>query len=205
MRARRHARARRRIRRRSARRSRIRTSPPTSANRQLELITGVHASVDACLRGARRASTRSVYRAHRRRDPLVREHAVPACRADDADPDRPLRHLQRRPREDRLPHGPRAPLRPAHADDLGHPLQLLAARHRSNEEYFALIRNFRRTVVAAALSLRRLARGVRELRRRARQHELQRARAGHAVPAVRHVAAHGAPRLPERRAVLALR
>ena len=56
--------------------------------------------------------------------------------------------------------------------------------------------------LAAALPFRRLACGVRELRRR----PAARARAprrGHALPAACDLAAHGAARLPERRAVLA--
>jgi hypothetical protein len=40
----------------------------------------------------------------------------------------PLRQLQCGPRQERVPHGPGPPLRPAHADHLGHPLQLVAAR-----------------------------------------------------------------------------
>ena len=56
--------------------------------------------------------------------------------------------------------------------------------------------------LVAALPLRRLARGVRELRRRpgARARAAER---GHALPAPRDFAAHGPAGLPERRAVLA--
>src|SRR6185295_19461813 len=58
--------------------------------------------------------------------------------------------------------------------------------------------------VAALLSLRRLAHGVRELRRRKPEAWPAKAGAGHAVSALRHVAAHGAPGLPERCPVVAL-
>ena len=134
---------------------------------QLELITGVHASAEACLDELTRDPPVRLPRARRRA--AVGGRACPAaCRADDDDPDRPLRHVQRRPRQERLPHGPWPPLRPAHADDLGHPLQLVAARRVDNDEYFALIRNFRRHSLAAAVSVRRLAGGVLDLRRRPR-------------------------------------
>ena len=84
--------------------------------------------------------------------------------ADDAIPIGRYGTLEHRAREDRVPHGLVVPLRPAHADHLRHPLQLLAAGHRQRR----LLRadpQFPPPVVAAAVSLRRLARGVHELRR----------------------------------------
>ena len=133
----------------------------------------------------------------RRRAAVGLEHAVQPARRR-GDPDRALRHFERRPREDRVPHRPVAPLRPAHADDLRHPLQLLAARRRQRR----LLRadpQFPPPVVAAALSLRRLARGLHQLRRGPRA-RAEGAFARHALPAARDLAAHGPPRLPERRA-----
>jgi hypothetical protein len=65
----------------------------------------------------------------RRRTPVGRQHALRAA-GRRGDPDRPLRLVERRPRQERLPPGPGAPLRPAHADDFGHPLQLVDAGHR---------------------------------------------------------------------------
>ncbi len=106
---------------------------------QLELITGARASVEALLEELTHIH-QVVYRRDRRRNPLVREHAVQPA-AGRRDPDRALRKLQRRAREDRVPHGPRASLRPAHADHLGHPLQLVAARRartRSTSRWCAI-------------------------------------------------------------------
>ena len=68
-----------------------------------------------------------------------------------------------------------------------------------SDGYFALIRNFRRLSWLPLYLLRRFARGVHQLRRRP-QARAAGARARHALPAVRDLAAHGAPRLPERRA-----
>ena len=64
--------------------------------------------------------------------------------ADETIPIGALRLVERRPRQERLPDGPGASLRPPHADHLGHPLQLVDARGRRPISYFALIRNFRR-------------------------------------------------------------
>jgi hypothetical protein len=118
--------------------------------------------------------------------------------ADEAIPIGRYGHLQRRARENGLPHGPVVPLRPAHADHLRHPLQLLAAGRRQRR----LLRadpQFPPAVVAAAVSVRRFARGVHHLHRGPRPPAAG-ARARHHVPAACHFAAHGAPRLPERRA-----
>ena len=80
-------------------------------------------------RGAAAASTSSPYRALG--DEMLWVSSMPCTAAGRRDdPDRPLRLVQRRPRQERLPHGPGAPLRPAHADHLGHPLQLVAAGRR---------------------------------------------------------------------------
>ena len=95
---------------------------------QLELITGVHPSAESCLEELTQIH-QVVYRAHRRRD-AVGASMPCSLPADDEIPIGRYGTLQRRPREERVPHGPRASLRPAHADDLGHPLQLVAAgRH----------------------------------------------------------------------------
>ena len=138
--------------------------------------------------------------ADRRRAAVVREHAVRSARGRRHS-HRPLRPLQRRPGEDRLSHRPRVPLWPAHADHLRHPLQLLPAG--------ALERRVLRAdpqlpapFVAAAVPLRRLARSLRELRRRPRARPRD-ARPRDAGTPLGHVAAHGAARLPERRAGLA--
>jgi gamma-glutamylcysteine synthetase len=92
---------------------------------QLELITGVHTSAQACLQELVEIH-QFVYRALG--DELMWAGSMP-CRlpADDEIPIGALRHLQRRPGEDDLPHGAVASLRPAHADDFRHPLQLVAA------------------------------------------------------------------------------
>ena len=127
----------RRIRRRSARRSPIRTSPPTSA--KARLITEVHSDADGCLQELTEIHqfvVRSIGE-----EMLWASSMRATCRPTRRS-DRALRHLQRRPREDRLPHGPVVPLRPAHADHLRHPLQLLGAGIGS-DGYFALIRNRR--------------------------------------------------------------
>ncbi len=63
---------------------------------------------------------------HRRRDAVGGQHALRVADRREH-PDRALRLVQRRPRQERLSHGPGPPLRPAHADDFGHPLQLVAA------------------------------------------------------------------------------
>ena len=109
---------------------------------QLELITGVHASAEACL-AELTAIHQVVYRAHRQRSAVVREHALPPA-GGRRHSDRALRQLQRRPGEERVPHRARASLRPAHADDLGHPLQFFAARRACKRCVLRLIRNFRR-------------------------------------------------------------
>ena len=92
---------------------------------QLELITGVHGSADACLAELTEIH-QTVYRAIG--DELLWCASMP-CRlpADEAIPIGRYGTLQRRPRQERLPDGSFASLRPAHADDLRHPLQLLAA------------------------------------------------------------------------------
>src|SRR5574341_946255 len=116
----------------------------------------------------------------------------------EGDPDRPLRLVQRGPRQDRVPQRPRVALRPAHADHLRHTLQLVAAGPRERR-VFRADPQFPPQRLAAVLPVRRLARGVPELRRRARAFPAG-ARVGNPVPAARHHAAHGAPGLPERHA-----
>ena len=69
------------------------------------------------------------------------------------------------PRQERLPHGPGPPLRPAHADDLGHPLQLVAAR-RLERRVFRADPQLPPPRVPAAVPVRRLAGRLFELRRR---------------------------------------
>ena len=99
---------------------------------------------------------------HRRRDPVVRQHAVqPAGRRRH--PDRPVRPLEQRAAEDRLPQRPRLALRPAHADHLRHPLQLLAAGDDQREPLRA-DPQFPPHLVAADLPVRRLAGGLQQLR-----------------------------------------
>ena len=92
---------------------------------QLELITGVHPDADAVRAGARRDPPVRLP-PPRRRDAVVEQHAVPAA-GRRRHPARALRPLERRQAQDRVPDGPVAALRPADADDLGHPLQLFAA------------------------------------------------------------------------------
>ena len=131
----------------------------------------------------------------------MREHAVPVARGGRHS-DRPLRELQRRPREERVPHGPLASVRQADADDLGHPLQLFVARSTLERRLLRVDSQLPAQFVAAALPVRRVAGGLRELRRGPRA-RAPAALGRHVVPAVRDVAAHGAARLSERRAVLA--
>ena len=137
---------------------------------QLELITGVHADVEACLEELTRGPPVRLPCAARgrRRDAVGGQHAVrPAGRRDH--PDRPLRHVERRPRQERLPHGPgrtatAGACRPSRASTTTGRCPSVG-----NDEYFALIRNFRRHVVPAAVPVRRVAGGVFELRRRPRR------------------------------------
>jgi glutamate--cysteine ligase len=108
---------------------------------QLELITGVHATPETCLEELLQVH-QFTYRALA--DEMLWVSSMPCnLPADENIPDRPLWLVERGPRQERVPHGLGAPLRPAHADHLRHPLQLVAARG-SSEQYFALIRNFRR-------------------------------------------------------------
>jgi hypothetical protein len=83
--------------------------------------------------------------------------------ADETIPLGALRHLQRRARQERLPHGPGPPLRPAHADHLGHPLQLVAAG-AGQRRVLRAHPQLPPPQLPAAVALRRLAGGVRELR-----------------------------------------
>ncbi len=95
---------------------------------QLELVTGVHPQAQQAID---QLTEIHQYRLPCPRTPATSDCGCRACRAslpaDDAIPIGQLRQLQRRPGEERLPHRPRLPLRPAHADDLRHPLQLVAA------------------------------------------------------------------------------
>ena len=93
---------------------------------QLELITGVHATPETCLEELMQVH-QFTYRALG--DEMLWVSSMPCnLPADENIPDRPLRLVERGPRQERVPHGPGAPLRPAHADHLRHPLQLVAAR-----------------------------------------------------------------------------
>ena len=131
----------------------------------------------------------------RRRDAVGVEHALrPAVRRDDTR--RPLRQLEHRPRQERLPHRAGPPLRAAHADDLGHPLQLVDARPVERR----LLRpdpQLQAPGLPADVSLRCIAGGVLELRGRPAARPAEPVRQ-HARPAPSHLAAHGAPGLPER-------
>ena len=130
---------------------------------QLELITGAHADVRSLPGRAARDPPVHLPRAQggRRRTDVGVEHALrPAVGRDHSD--RALRHVERGPRQERLPHGPVAPLRAAHADDLGHPLQLVAAAAGQR----AVLRadpQLPPPCLPAALPVRRLAGGVRKL------------------------------------------
>ena len=132
-----------------------------------------------------------------RRDAVGLEHALRAADRRD-DPDRALRLVERGPREECVSHGAGPPLRPAHADDLGHPLQLVDARHH-DRRILRADPQLQARVVPSAVPVRRLAGLVFELRRRARARvaEYRQRQPAHAA---RHLAAHGAPGLPERRA-----
>src|SRR5919197_3970756 len=185
--------------------ARLRAHPPAHHDRFFRVAARAHHRRARERRGLPRgahAHPRGRLQGDRRGDPVVREHAVQPA-GGSPDPDRPLRHLERRTRENGLSPGARTPLWAAHAGDLRHPLQLLAAR-RGRRAVLRADPQFPPQLVAAPLPLRRLARGVLELRRRppARAH---RARTRHALRAACDVAAHGAPRLPKRRAGLALR
>src|SRR5205807_4958307 len=114
----------------------------------------------------------------------------------------PLRQLQRRSREERVPHGPVASLRTAHANDLWHPLQLFDAGAALQRSLFRADPQLSASLLAAALSLWRIARGVLDLRRRPRARP-RAAERRHALSAARDVATHGPVGLPERGAVFA--
>ena len=92
---------------------------------QLELITGVHPSPEACLN-----ELTEIHQAGLPRASATRCCGPPACHAGcppTSHPHRPVRHVERRPHKERVSHGSVAPLWPAHADDLRHPLQLFSA------------------------------------------------------------------------------
>ena len=163
---------------------------------QLELITGVHASAGD-LPGRAAADPPVHLPRAGRRDAVGVEHAVQPARRREH-PDRPLRLLQRRPRQERVPHGAGPPLRAAHADHLRHPLQLVAAGC-VQRAVFRPDPQLPPPRVPAALPVRRVARRVQQLRRRPPARAATAGRRHH-VHAARHVAAHGAPGLPERRA-----
>ena len=163
------------IRGRWARRSRTRTSPPTSASRSSSSSPAPHAGVEACLDELTQIHQVGLRR-HRRGAALGLEHALrPARRRRH--PDRPVRQLQHRPRQDRVPHRPLQPLRPAHAGDQRHPLQLVAAGP-GQRRVLRAHPQLPAPRLAALLPVRRLARGVPELRRRHAQHGLQELRPG---------------------------
>ena len=110
---------------------------------QLELITGVHPSPEACLERAHRDPSGSVP-GHRRRVAVGREHALPIA-GGRCHTHRLLRHLERGPHQERVPHGAVLSLWAAHADDFRHSLQLfVAAPTFATTRTSALIRNFRR-------------------------------------------------------------
>ncbi len=96
---------------------------------QLELITGVHASVDAAL-----AELTEIHQATYRAmgtgpgDEQLWVGSMPCgLPTDETIPLGRYGSQQCGPRQERLPHGPGPPLWPAHADHLRHPLQLVAA------------------------------------------------------------------------------
>ena len=167
---------------------------------QLELITGVHTSAEACIQELT-AIHQAVYRAIG--DELLWCASMP-CRLPD---------------EAGIPIGrygssnvgrAKSVYRTGLAHRYGKRMQTISGIHynfslpdrRSNDDYFALIRNFRRNswlllylfgaspAVCASFVAGALARAPAALR-------------GHAVPALRDVAADGAARLSERRAILA--
>ena len=179
---------------------------------QLELITGVHTERGGLSRRTHRDSSDRLP-AHRRRTAVVHQHALrPAGRRRHSD--RTLRQLQPRPRQDRLPHGL--------AHRYGRRMQTISGMHYNfsmpeaawpilqradagsgsvtayqTDAYFHLIRNFRRhswlllylfgaspTVCSSFVA--------------GRKHGLQEFERRHAVPARRHLLAHGAAGLPER-------
>ena len=95
---------------------------------QLELITGVHASADACLAELTEIH-QVVYRAIG--DELLWCASMPcSLPADDAIPIGRYGTSNVGRAKSIYRMGLVASLRPAHADDLRHPLQLLAARRR---------------------------------------------------------------------------
>jgi len=119
-----------------------------------------------------------------RRDALGFEHAVRAAdRRDDSD--RALWLIERGPRKECVPDGPEPPLRAPHADDLGHSLQLVAAR-RHERRVLRIDPQLPAPLVSAALFVRRVASLVFELRRRPRARPA--AAEGRAAHAARHVA-----------------
>ena len=167
---------------------------------QLELITGVHANAGRLPRGTDRDSPGRLPR-DRRRTALVREHALRPA-GGQRHSARPVRHVQRRPRQD-------ASTAPACRIAMAGACRPFPAstttsrcRNRSRTSVLRADPQFPAPFVAAALPVRCLARGVLEFRRRppARAPALGRR---HALPAVRDVAAHGSPGLPERRAIVA--
>ena len=163
---------------------------------QLELITG------RCTRASRPASAeltqihQVVYRRHRRRAAVGLEHALrPARRRRH--PDRPVRHAP-------TSAAPRPCTAWASSNRYGRRMQAISGIHYNwslpglgNADYFALIRNFRRhgwllfylfgasPAVCPSFVAGPRARPAGTAPR-------------HALPAARHHAAHGAPRLPER-------
>src|SRR5262249_36219184 len=90
---------------------------------------------------------------------------------------RPLRQLQCRTHQERLSHGAFPPLRPSHADDLGHSLQLFAAGATVERRILRAHPQFQKALLAAAVPLRRVARrspSVRSPFAAAREHDLER-------------------------------
>ncbi len=186
---------------------------------QLELITGVHASAEACL-AELIAIHQVVYR--QLGDELLWCASMP-CKLPDED-EIPLGrygNVQSRPAQDRLSPGPLVSLRPAHADDFGHPLQLLAARggvagaagdrrrpwprrDLPGRRLFFPDPQLSPPFVAAAPAAGRLARDLRHVSRRPAASP-ERVGDRNLHRALRDVAADGRARLPERRAGLARR
>ena len=166
---------------------------------QLELITGVHASVEGCLEELTQIH-QFVYRAIG--DEMLWVASMPCgLPADEA-----------------IPIGrygtsnvgrAKSVYRMGLAHRYGRRMQTISGIHYNfsmpgvtNEGYFALIRNFRRHSWLL-LYLFGASPAVCSSFVAGRAHELQQLSEPHAVPAARHVAAHGAARLPERRAGLA--
>ena len=167
---------------------------------QLELITGVHGSAEACLNELTEIH-QVVHRAIG--DELLWCASMP-CRL---------------PADDAIPIGrygtsnvgrAKSVYRMGLSHRYGRRMQTISGVHYnfslpaplSNDAYFALIRNFRRHSWLL-LYLFGASPAVCETFVAGRAHELRAAERGHSLPAVRDFAAHGPAGLPERRTIVA--